>query len=210
MFITESSTAQFDDFQQYVFELKTIATQNLAPKRIEEYLKIIFQEGGGPPMCQSVMDYIVIVLGKYLQMMSSYYIFKEDSERVTAQFEQFNNHFQKYSEIFEKITGRKYRPGEDISYKKPTAKVSPLKTKRPEEDSSNQLNTNLITFLRRYNLMALKEVFQRQSIDLEDVLGMQKDEMEEIGITTFKLRKKLWAAIQDFKGTGRYCNMKKC
>ena len=161
-------------------------------------------------MCQSVLDYIVIVLGKYLQMMSSYYIFKEDSERVTAQFEQFNSHFQKYSEIFEKITGRKYKPGEEISYKKPTAKVSPLMTKKPEEDTSNQLNTNLLTFLHRYNLMALKEVFQRQSIDLEDVLGMQKDEMEEIGITTFKLRKQLWAAIQDFKGTGRYCNMKKC
>ena len=52
VFITESSAAQFDDFKQYAFELKTIATQNLAPKRIKEYMKIIYQDGGGLPMCQ--------------------------------------------------------------------------------------------------------------------------------------------------------------
>ena len=100
VFIAESTTAQFDDFQQYVFELKTIATQNLAPKRIQEYMTIIYKEGGGLSMCQYVMDYIVVVLSKYLQMMVSYYIFREDSARVTSQFEQFNEHFEKNFKYF--------------------------------------------------------------------------------------------------------------
>ena len=36
----------FEDFQQYSFELQTVATQNLDPMRIKEYLRIIHQEQG--------------------------------------------------------------------------------------------------------------------------------------------------------------------
>ena len=37
------------------------------------------------------MEYVVLVKGKYLQMLSAYSIFKEDPEQVTEHFEQFNS-----------------------------------------------------------------------------------------------------------------------
>lgn len=203
VFIAESTTAQFDDFQQYVFELKTIATQNLAPKRIQEYMTIIYKEGGGLSMCQYVMDYIVVVLSKYLQMMVSYYIFREDSARVTSQFEQFNEHFENFSNIFAKVTGTAYRPGCKLICQKPIEKMTHL-AKAPEQNARKQLSSDLHTFLMKNDLTDLEDIFQRKSIELDDVLEMDKNEIEEVGIKTYKQRKHLWRAIQDHIAGGNF------
>lgn len=201
VFITEASTGQFDDFKQYVFELKTIATQNLAPKRIMEYMKIIYSDGGGIPMCQSVMDYIVIVISKYLQMMVAYAIFKEDSERVTSQFELFNEQYSSFVDIFKKVTNLVYKPGSEIVHQKPIAKVSPMSDGRPHK-KSDASNRELESFLLKYGLVMLGETFQKKNINFEDVLDMDKDEMEEVGITSYKHRKLLWRAIQNHTAEG--------
>ena len=42
MFLQEG----LEDFQQYAFELKTTAAKYLGPKRIKEYLNIIYREQG--------------------------------------------------------------------------------------------------------------------------------------------------------------------
>merc|ERR1719320_448735 len=52
VFISESTSGHFEDFRPFSFELQTIATQNFAPKRIEEYLRIIYRDGGGIRTCQ--------------------------------------------------------------------------------------------------------------------------------------------------------------
>ena len=36
----------FEDFQSYSFEIQTVATQNLNPQRIREYMGIIYQHQG--------------------------------------------------------------------------------------------------------------------------------------------------------------------
>ena len=42
MFLQEG----LEDFQQYAFQLKTTAAKYLVPKRIQEYIKIIYREQG--------------------------------------------------------------------------------------------------------------------------------------------------------------------
>ena len=111
VFLSESSSAQFDDFKQFAFELQTIANQSFTPKRIKEYLMIIYKEGGGLQMCQIVLDYFVVVLSKYLQMMVSYQIFKENSVKLTSHFEQFNKWYGSFADIFEEVTNSPYKPG---------------------------------------------------------------------------------------------------
>ena len=36
----------FEDFQSYSFEIQTVATQNLNPQRVREYIGIIYQHQG--------------------------------------------------------------------------------------------------------------------------------------------------------------------
>ena len=80
----------FEDFRNFAFELQTDAKAKLNPKRIREYLEII-KDTSGADMCCVVFHYIIVVLGKYLQMMVAYHIHKEDPDRVTKEFEFFNS-----------------------------------------------------------------------------------------------------------------------
>ena len=134
----------FEDFQQYAFELQTIAVQNLAPERIRVYMKIIHQEGG-LPMSQMAMEYVLLVLAKYLQMMVAYSIFKEDQDRVTILFETFNRHFTKLNQVFEEVTGEPFKPGQEITLpSKPVAPVKPtLRNIKPVLRVSNEEKRDL-------------------------------------------------------------------
>ena len=93
----------FEDFQEYAFELKTTTAQSLAPKRIKEYITVVHMEHG-LEMAQAGMEYAVVVLSRYLQMMSAFYIFKEEPDRVRAQFEQFNEHYNKLCQVLPQAT----------------------------------------------------------------------------------------------------------
>ena len=99
----------FEDFQQFSFELKTIARKNLSPQRIEEYLRVIHKQSG-VIKCQEVLEYVLMALAKYLQITVAYSIYKNDPERACAQFELFNEQFEKLCVIFQEVTQRKFRP----------------------------------------------------------------------------------------------------
>ena len=105
MFISKSSSGHYDDLDQLEFE------QNLGPKQIKEYLAIIYKDSGGIDMCQIVLDYILILLGKYLQMMVSHHISKEEPARLTQDFEKFNKLYSSYLDIFKEVTKTVYKPG---------------------------------------------------------------------------------------------------
>ena len=191
----------FEDFQQYAFELQTIAVQNLAPERIRAYMKIIHQEGG-LPMSQMAMEYVLLVLAKYLQMMVAYSIFKEDQDRVTILFETFNRHFAKLNQVFEEVTGEAFKAGQEITLpSKPVAPVKPVpRNIKPVLQVSNEERRKLQVFLERHQLEELTDVFQREGVTLNDVLSMNDDDMKDIGIGTFSLRRSLKMAIRGVTG----------
>ena len=57
-----------EELKSYIFELRTKAMMYLDPTRVADYIKIIFNKDG-LQTSQAVMEYIVIVLGQFLQIM---------------------------------------------------------------------------------------------------------------------------------------------
>ena len=116
-----------EDFSSYAFELRTIAAKNLAPARIKAYLEIIHEEKGGAAS-HAVMEYILLVLGKYLQMMVAYSVFVEDQvsvqHRVEKLFSAFNKTYSELNQIFEEVTGQRFLPGQFVEAEKEKA-ISP-------------------------------------------------------------------------------------
>ena len=99
-------------------------------------------------MSQFSMDYVFFVLGKYLQMMVAYSIFKEDQERVTVLFESFNGHIAKLNNAFLEVTGEVFKPGREISLPstKPEARVRPTQRLPPLLRVSSEENRDLYRF----------------------------------------------------------------
>ena len=89
-------------FEYYIVELQTNFNQHLKPEKIEEYLRII-KNHHGPDMCQEMFNYILVVKSKYLQIMTIYYIHKKDIDRVTCNFERFNEHYFELQERMNKV-----------------------------------------------------------------------------------------------------------
>ena len=69
-------------------------------------------------MCQIVLDYFTVVLSKYLQMMVSYSIFREDPQRAATHFEQFNTLYGSFASIFKQVTRKSYKAGCNEELKK--------------------------------------------------------------------------------------------
>ena len=63
---------------------------------------------------QDMMEYVVVVLGKYLQMSVAWDIFLGENENLAAKFEQFNAQFRKINEVFEEVTSKTFKPGEEV------------------------------------------------------------------------------------------------
>ena len=100
----------FEDFQSHAFELQTIANQNLKPGKIAEYMTIL-QSQSGSDTCRTTLNYIIVVLGKYLQMVVAYHIYKGDLDVVEDDFAKFNSNYYKLIQDFFKVTGEEFIPG---------------------------------------------------------------------------------------------------
>ena len=76
-------------FDNYIIELQTNAKQHLNPDKICEYLcQLKAQKEYGK--CAAFFTYTIATRAKYLQMMSLYYIYKNDPQRVEREFSAFN------------------------------------------------------------------------------------------------------------------------
>ena len=127
--------AAAEELKYYICELRTKAMLYLEPARIREYMKIIADKDC-KQTCQEVMEYIVVVLGQFLQIMVylhfTYVCFKNESsapffvqvhfyissdrpDMVTVQFEKFNANFKKLEVVFKEVTGRTFKPGQVLS-----------------------------------------------------------------------------------------------
>ena len=92
----------FKSLDGYIFELQTVAIQNLHPRRIEEYLRAI-QYNGNFDLCNDVYNYVLVVRAKYLQISVAYYLYKNNSNRITNEFETFNRQYYELKSIFIEI-----------------------------------------------------------------------------------------------------------
>merc|ERR1711915_402613 len=128
--------------------------------------------------------------------MAAYNIFKEDTGRVCAQFEQFNSMYDSLIQVFKKVTDESYIPGVQLKFEKPIAKVAPaLRSAKEKRISGIKHNPKLRSFLEKYDLLELEAVLNDQGVELNDILEMDQDEIESIGIERYRDRKSLLRAI---------------
>ena len=114
-------------------------------------------------MCQIVLDYFIVSLSKYLQMMVSYHIFKEDSGRVANDFEQFNTLYGSFANIFKEVTKEDYKPGCKKELKEVGTKSKPYRNSQTQEPQISRVhNADQVTSLWA-RVLALVEEDKRHS-----------------------------------------------
>ena len=67
-YATFSKGATEEELRAYIFELQTKADMNLAPSRICDFIKIIYEKDG-LHVTQEVMEFILLVHGQSFQIM---------------------------------------------------------------------------------------------------------------------------------------------
>ena len=88
------------------------------------------------------------------------------------------------------------------------APVKPIpREPKPQQHQLNQLQTlsrqeqaALEEFVGRHQLQELLQIFTREGVTLADVLEMTEDNMKEVGITKYALRRRLLGAVMEERG----------
>ena len=93
----------FDEFAGFVYELETTARKYFGQNSIREYLSLV-NTHSGKDTCRVVIHHVILVLGKYLQMMVAYHITKADEKAVIEDFEYVNNTLKHLLAVFEEVT----------------------------------------------------------------------------------------------------------
>ena len=99
------------------------------------------------------MDYILVVMGKYLQMLVAHSIFKEEPDRVTDHFEEFNGDFYKVCDVFKVVTDQVFMAGQEVRLVKPI-----LKESKAELGLSDNERVTLQQFLELHDLQELLRI----------------------------------------------------
>ena len=141
------------------------------------------------------MKYVVIVMGKYLQMLSAYSIFKEKPNEVTNHFEQFNKDFDQMCQAFKEVTNQTFQAGQEVQMSVAPLKPIPREPKA-ELGLSDEERAKLQQFLERHNLQELFAIFLKEGVALDDVFDMTDQEMKDLGIQAYGPRKRLLKVIE--------------
>ena len=143
------------------------------------------------------MDYVVVVMGKYLQMLVAHSIFKEEPDRVTDHFEEFNRDFYKVCDVFKEVTDQVFIAGQEVEVAKPVALVKPIQREsKAELCVSDNERVTLQQFLEMHDLQELFTIFVKEGVAMHDVLEMTDKDMKDLGIKTYSLRKRLLRVIE--------------
>ena len=65
----------------------------------------------GADTCRTTLNYIIVVLGKYLMMAVAWSIHKGNLDGVEEDFAKFNNNFYQLVQDFSKVTGEEFMSG---------------------------------------------------------------------------------------------------
>ena len=74
---------------------------------------IILNSEFGADTCRTTLNYIIVVLGKYLLMAVAYHIHKGELDVVEEEFAKFNSNFYQLVQDFSKVTGEEFMSGFD-------------------------------------------------------------------------------------------------
>jgi len=187
VFIQESESGQFKEFEHYSFHLKTMAKKYLSLAQVTEYLTIVFGKGGQDRV-QNVMDNILVARAKVVLIFVYYNMMKQEKEKVKEYFHSFTKDYEQYVDMFEKVTGFQYLVGRDLVINLPAAQINP----KPKEIAARKLTS----FLKAHNLLELEDLLTSRGIVVEDLVTMTEEDMLAAGIQSYKLRKMMMKAVK--------------
>ena len=215
----------FDEFAGFVYELETTARKYFGQNSIREYLSLV-NTHSGRDTCRVVIHHVILVLGKYLQMMVAYHISKADEKAVIEDFEYANNTLKHLLAVFEEVTKEVLTFGdlpslteidEKLQLMDGTSEVLAVTNVEATNTSPNtsssasnsviatpktkvatfSLEQELVNLLERLELADLTDIFAREELTMKDVLDMNDDELKSVGIPLFKQRKAIMRECQD-------------
>ena len=216
----------FEEFSGFVYELETTARKYFGQSSIREYLSIV-NTHSGRDTCRVVIHHVILVLGKYLQMMVAYHISKADEKAVVDDFEYANSTLRHLLAVFEEVTKEVLTFGDlpslteidrKLQLKDQNSQVlavtnanagapspSPSPSTTPQKNVAPfSLEQDLLNLLERLELTDLADIFAREELTMKDVLDMNDDELKSVGIPLFKQRKAIMRECQDLgQGKGR-------
>ena len=102
----ESIMTKLDNF---IFQLETIAMDSLSQKKVEQYLQALLKTKGCNE-AKIAFNYIAIVKSKQLQLVTVYFIYKNDPTSVTNEFQCFNMEFEQLLKMYKKLFDEKFYP----------------------------------------------------------------------------------------------------
>ena len=94
-----------ENISAFIFELETEANNCFKLEHIKSYLQLSSQFQG-LDMSRDIFGYIVFVRAKYLQIITAFYMYKNDEARIEAEFVAFNNFFLWIKGIYHEQFGK--------------------------------------------------------------------------------------------------------
>ena len=194
--------------ENYLFELQTIAQQSLNPDKVSSYLKAIKQTEE-VEMCEQMFLYVILTRSKYLQLMSAYFIFKNDTERVGVEFENFNNDFHDFLDSYRAVVGEDFSPSLTPSsiliqtcQNNDAGRTLPDLTETGNGSQKCETRDEMQAFLHKLGLNDLHEMFVKEEITMELLPKLSDDDFKGIGVSKLGHRRKILEAVANLNKEG--------
>ena len=95
--------------KNYIIELETKAGCSFTPENIEQYLNRVSKEKGKQE-AKELATYVFIVRAKYLVLISAFYLYMNDKERVDNEFRAFEEDVEQLKTIHRRVLFEEFVP----------------------------------------------------------------------------------------------------
>ena len=109
-------------FSSFIVELETKASMSFKQQNIQQLLLKV-SKTRGKAYAKQLASYVLIVRAKYLQIITAFYLYDNDTERVEEEFKSFNNDVNQLQKIHKEIFDEVFEPREPLSWEHIKRKV---------------------------------------------------------------------------------------
>ena len=102
-------------FSGFIIELETKASLSFKKQNVRELLTKVAKTRG-KMHAKQMATYVFIVRAKYLQIITAFYLYDNDRERVEDEFKCFNNDVKQLQEIHKELFAEEFQPREPLAW----------------------------------------------------------------------------------------------
>ena len=143
----ENLETTFKSLENYIYEFQAKGKHALGPEKIRSYLKATL-EYYGIDMCHKILNYVLVVRAKYLQLVVAYFTFNIDTNRVTKEFDSFNLYVYQMQYIYKDIVGSNFVL-EDPPSAKPRERITLSQNENPNAAKAPEISPESLYMFER-------------------------------------------------------------